>query len=312
MDDAVRARSSGHRPVRHHRHVVRDHRRRHAGTLRLSGEPAPLAAAAHRRIPARPAHRTAGLVLRSPHAGRLEEQAQAELGTIAKGLAAESPEAYKNLQPRVATYGAPPIEDAGARMVVKIVYAANTVFLLLLAVICTNVATLVFARTATRGWEVAVRSALGATRRRIIAQLFAESLVLSRRRRRARDRRRETVAAVGTERDRRRCGAVLGERQLSRSTTVLYAGLLTMVAAVIVGVFPALRVTRLNVQDSLRREQAANASLRFGGVWTTVIVVQVAITVALLPLAPVLVMASDRFRQRADGRRRRQLPARPP
>ena len=84
-------------------------------------------------------------------------------------------------------------------------------------------------------------------------------------------------------------------------TTVLYAGLLTMVAAVIVGVFPALRVTRLNVQDSLRREQAASANLRFGGMWTTAIVVQVAITVALLPLAPVLVVASDRFRQRADG-----------
>ena len=84
-------------------------------------------------------------------------------------------------------------------------------------------------------------------------------------------------------------------------TTVLYAGLLTMVAAVIVGVLPALRVTRLNVQDSLRREQAASANLRFGGVWTTVIVVQVAITVALLPLAPVLVIASNRFRQRAEG-----------
>jgi putative ABC transport system permease protein len=227
-------------------------------------------------------------------------QAQAELDTIAKGLAAGSPEAYKNLQPRVATYGAPPIEDPGARTVVKIVYAANTVFLLLLAVICTNVATLVFARTATRGWELAVRNALGASRGRIIAQLFAESLVLT------------AIAAV--------VGIVVAKLSLrwglSRIggdavpfwvtdslslTTMLYAGLLTMVAAVIVGVFPALRVTRLNVQDSLRREQAASANLRFGGVWTTVIVVQVAITVALLPLAPVLVMASDRFRQRAEG-----------
>jgi predicted permease len=227
-------------------------------------------------------------------------QAQAELDAIAKGLAAGNPEAYKNLQPRVATYGAPPIEDPGARRVVTIVYAANTVFLLLLAVICTNVATLVFARTATRGWEVAVRNALGASRGRIIAQLFAESLVLT------------AIAAV--------VGIVVAKLSLrwglSRIggeavpfwvtdslslTTMLYAGLLTMVASVIVGVFPALRVTRLNVQDSLRREQAAGANLRFGGMWTTVIVLQVAITVALLPLAPVLVMASDRFRQRAEG-----------
>src|SRR5262249_37719803 len=65
-------------------------------------------------------------------------QAQAELDVIAGALAAANPEAYKNLQPRVATYGAPPVEDPGARMVVTIVYAVNTVFLLLLGVICTN------------------------------------------------------------------------------------------------------------------------------------------------------------------------------
>ena len=83
--------------------------------------------------------------------------------------------------------------------------------------------------------------------------------------------------------------------------TVLYAGLLTLVAAGIVGVLPALRVTRLSVLDSLRREQAASANLRFGGMWTTAIVVQVAITVALLPLAAVLVIASNRWGQRAEG-----------
>jgi len=41
------------------------------------------------------------------------------------------------------------------------------------------VATLVFARTATRGWEIAVRNALGASRGRIIGQLFIEALVLA-------------------------------------------------------------------------------------------------------------------------------------
>ena len=232
--------------------------------------------------------------------GASRQQAQAELDTIARGLAAESPEAYENLQPRVATYGAPPIEDDGARRVVKVLHAANTVFVLLLAVICTNVATLVFARTATRGWEVAVRNALGASRGRIIAQLFAESLVLA-----------GLAAALGilVAKLSLRWGlSQIGGDALPfwvtddlSLTTVLYAGLLTVVAAVIVGVLPALRLTRLDVQDSLRREQAANASLRFGGVWTTVIVAQVAITVALLPLAAVLVIASNRFHERAEG-----------
>ena len=55
----------------------------------------------------------------------------------------------------------------------------NGIFLMLLAVVCTNVATLVFARTATRGWEITVRNALGASRGRIITQLFIEALVLA-------------------------------------------------------------------------------------------------------------------------------------
>jgi len=227
------------------------------------------------------------------------QQAEAELVGITAGLAATNPEAYKNLQPRVVAYGTPPLE--GDTPVIKdVLYAANTFFLLLLAVISTNVATLIFARTATRGWELAVRNALGASRGRIIAQLFAEALVL-------------TAVAAGLGIALAKLALRWGVRDIGVDVlpfwitdslspiTLVYAGLLTLVAAVIVGVLPALRVTRLNVQDALRREQAAGASLRFGGMWTTVIVVQVAITVAMLPLAVVGVIASNRFHQRAEG-----------
>ena len=50
---------------------------------------------------------------------------------------------------------------------------------LLLVIICVNVAILVFARTARRQGEIAVRSALGASRARIVSQLFAEGLALA-------------------------------------------------------------------------------------------------------------------------------------
>ena len=232
-------------------------------------------------------------------AGVSLQQAEAELVGITAGLAATNPEAYKNLQPRVVAYGTPPLEG-DTPMIKDVLYAANTFFLLLLAVICTNVATLVFARTATRGWEVAVRNAIGASRGRIIAQLFTEALVL-------------TAFAAGLGIALAKLALRWGVRDIGADVlpfwitdslspmTLLYAGLLTLVAAVIVGVLPALRVTRLNVQDALRRKQAAGASLRFGGVWTTVIVVQVALTVAMLPLAVVGVIASNRFHQRAEG-----------
>jgi putative ABC transport system permease protein len=227
------------------------------------------------------------------------QQAQAEVDGITAGLAAANRTAYQNLQPWVVGYAMPPLE--GDSPVVKnALYAANGFFLLLFGVICTNVATLVFARTATRGWEVAVRNALGASRRRIVTQLFAEALVL-------------TSVAAGLGTGLAKLALRWGVRDIGRDvlpfwvtdslspTTLLYAGALTLVAAVIVGVLPALRVTRLNVQDGLRREQAASDTLRFGGVWTTVIIVQVAITVASIPLATVLVIASNRFQQRADA-----------
>jgi cell division protein FtsX len=83
--------------------------------------------------------------------------------------------------------------------------------------------------------------------------------------------------------------------------TALYTVLLSLVGAAIVGILPALRATRINVHDALRSENAASSRLKFGGFWTTVIVVQVAITVAFLPLAAGGVFESNRFNQRAEG-----------
>ena len=229
------------------------------------------------------------------------EQAQAELDVIGARLAAESPRTHEHLKPRVTTYAKPIAEGGPMRMIRNVLYVVNGIFLALLAIICTNVATLVFARTATRGWEITVRSALGASRARIVGQLFVEALVLA-----------GVGAALGLliARLSLRWGLALlaGNDALPywiddglSWRTVLYAALLTLGGAAIIGVLPALRVTRINVQDALRSESAARSGLRFGGFWTTVIVVQVAITVALIPLAGAGVWESNRFHQRAEG-----------
>ncbi|MGH8519133.1 MAG: FtsX-like permease family protein, partial [Panacagrimonas sp.] len=83
--------------------------------------------------------------------------------------------------------------------------------------------------------------------------------------------------------------------------TLLYASVLAVFGAGIVGILPALRVTRVNIQDMLRNESAGRAGLKFGGFWTAVIIVQVAITVAFIPLAAGGIFESNRFKERADA-----------
>src|SRR4029079_6003615 len=65
-------------------------------------------------------------------------------------------------------------------------------------------------------------------------------------------------------------------------TTTLYAILLTLIGAVVAGVVPGLKVTR-GLSDRLK-QGTAGSGLRFGGVWTAVIVAQVAVTV-IVPAA---------------------------
>jgi predicted permease len=229
------------------------------------------------------------------------DEAQTELRVIGARMAAAYPATHRHLTPRVTTYAKPLAAGGQMLLLRRILYVVNGVFLLLLGVVCANVATLVFARTATRGWEITVRTALGANRGRIISQLFIEALVLA-----------GVAAMVGLiiARASLRWGLSLMvasdalpywiNGSLSWKT-VLYTALLTLVGAAIVGILPALRVTKINVQDALRNESAARSGLRFGGFWTTVIVVQVAITVAFLPLAAGGVFESNRFSQRAEG-----------
>ena len=228
-------------------------------------------------------------------------EAQAELDGIGARMAAASPRTHRNLRPRVTAYAKPLSGGPEAQLIQGMLYLVNGIFLMLLAVICANVATLVFARAASRGWEITVRSALGASRGRIVAQLFVEALVLA-----------GVAAVLGLAIAKAALAWGLGLAAGSDALpfwidaaiswkTVLYAALLTLFGAAIIGILPALRVTRINVQEALRSEGAARSGLRFGGFWTTVIVVQVAITVAFLPLAAGGVFESNRFRQRAEG-----------
>jgi predicted permease len=172
------------------------------------------------------------------------------------------------------------------------------VFVLMLVVlVCGNVALLMFARAASRESELIVRSALGASRRRIVVQLFAEAFVLG-----------GLAAAVGLA----AASVVLGQwgsaflaanldqipfwydPHLSPAT-VVYACALTLLAAAIAGVVPGLKVTRA-LGARLRQGAAGGGGLRFGGIWTAVIVAQVAVTVAFPSIALVEIREIQRIR----------------
>jgi predicted permease len=152
---------------------------------------------------------------------------------------------------------------------------------LLLILICGDVALLLFARAATRENELVVRSALGASRGRIVAQLFAEALVLS---------GVATVVGMGAAQIAlNQWGRAFLEANIGRlpfwynlrlsPSTVLYATGLAILGAMVAGVMPALKITR-GLSSRLKQSTAGGGGVRFGGVWTAVIVAQVAMTVA--------------------------------
>ena len=104
-------------------------------------------------------------------------EAQAELTTIGLQSAAAYPETHAGLRPRVLPYSYP-VLDIQDVSIWQVGLMQLTISLLLL-VVAVNIAVLVYARTATRQGEIAVRTALGASRGRIVAQLFVEALMLS-------------------------------------------------------------------------------------------------------------------------------------
>jgi putative ABC transport system permease protein len=215
------------------------------------------------------------------------EQAQAELEALDVTERVD-PSSPRKLRPEVRFYVDALWAGDGAegRIQQFVLNAANLLFIGLLCVCSANVATLVFGRTVTRESEITVRTALGAGRLRIVGQLFAEALVLS------------TIAAVvglvGASYAFRWGRAVFAtaagdgaplpfwwDDRLS-GETMLYAALLAVAAAALVGVVPALKATGVDMQARLKHATTGAASIAFGGMWTVVIVAQVALTVISL------------------------------
>ncbi len=210
--------------------------------------------------------------------GETFETAQAELTTHGRRAAVEQKPTHERLEPRVVKYADMMAmnggEEAGFLLLIYFFIA------MLVVLMCGNVGLLLFARAASRESDLIVRTALGAGRGRIVGQLFAEALVLG------------GVAAVvglaGATIILRNWAMTFLEINLGRlpfwfdlslsPATIAAAIVLTVLAATVAGVMPALKITR-GMSDRLKQATAGSGGLRFGGVWTVVIVAQVAVTV---------------------------------
>jgi predicted permease len=217
--------------------------------------------------------------------GATLREAQAEIAALGRRAAADFPDTHRHLRPEVLPYAESIFPFPVGWALRASAYSVNLAVLMFLVLVCANVAALLFARTATREGEIVVRTALGASRGRIVMQLFAEALVLG---------GLAVVLGLAAAGLGLRWGMGVFESVTMKlpfwfhaglsPATVLYAGGLTVLGAGIAGVLPALKVTR-GLQARLREAGVGSPGTGFGRLWTGVIVTQVAFTVAFLPIA---------------------------
>jgi predicted permease len=212
------------------------------------------------------------------------EQAQADLNVIAHRLAKAYPKEYPK-QFTVVMHTLAENVVGPFRVMLFIVMGAVS---LLLLIACTNVANLLLAQATSREKEMAIRSAMGAGRWRLVRQLLVESLLLG------------------------LCGAVLGsllawsglrglvaiipagvipaEAEIAMNVPVLmFALAIALVTALIFGTVPALYATKRDLNDSLRDTgKGVSGGFRHAGLRNALIVGEVALSLVLLTGAGLL------------------------
>ncbi len=221
------------------------------------------------------------------------KQAESDLTVVANRLATVYPKEY----PKHFTVEIQSLTDLVVGQFRTTLYIVLAAVGLLLLIGCGNVANLLLARATTREKEFAIRSALGASRWRLVSQLLVESLIL----------------ALG--------GAVLGtllawgglkflvalmpqniipaEAVIRLNTPVLVFTLgIAVLTAIIFGLVPALNVARKDLNEPLRDSgKGQSGGSRHGKFRNAVVVLEVALSLTLLVAAGLLMRSFVALRE---------------
>ena len=227
--------------------------------------------------------------------GATPAQAQSEADVIAANLAAQFPDANKDL-----AIGARPLLESmvGNLRPTLLLLLGAVAFVLLIA--CVNVANLLLDRAISRQREMKVRLALGASGSRIIRQLLTESVLLA-----GLGGALGTVLAFwGTD-----LIVALSPDTLTRvaETTLdgrvlLFTAVVSLATGIAFGLAPALLVSKGNLAESLKEgRRGATASAQTNRARGLLVIAEVALALVLLVGAGLLINSFVRLQQVAPG-----------
>jgi predicted permease len=214
--------------------------------------------------------------------GATGQQAQADLNVIMQQLAADNPQTNKDRRIATVPTASVHIHPDADRALLPIAAGLMVVVGLVLIVACANVASMLLARASGRQKEIGIRLAIGASRRRITAQMLTESAVMA------------SLGAIA--------GLALGWAltQLALSIklpipiplafalridgrVLAFTTGVTLLAALVAGLVPAIKATRPNLVGELKGD--ANAATAGRRRWTLrdgLVAAQIAVTTVLL------------------------------
>jgi predicted permease len=218
-------------------------------------------------------------------AGVTLPQVSAALGVLAADLHRQDPAAWRDQAGRGRFITALPETEArfagaGPEVVISVVGSVMAGVVALLAIACVNVATVLLARATTRRKEIAIRLAMGASRRRVIRQLLTECALLA-----------AAGGALGLLLAQWAAGLFAHFRpdgmpalDLTLDYRILLFGIgASLLTVLFFGLAPALQTTRPDLNAELKDTSRAVRvrGFRFG-LRSALVVIQVAVSLALM------------------------------